>query len=252
MKQGDLMTETDLRVTQKYEAYEFLKGLKKHLNKNLSSPQQMRKKVRDLVTSSRSDNKQKHLKSPEAAFTNQFLIPCIFEDISERVGKSKAQQCMLSEFRIMRDLYCWKTSSQRQMHHPFSKGIAGKPQEIMRRWKGDPKKQTSQSAPDFALRDPFPFNIVFEIKYFEKGGPERAATELVTNLYQAFFYRALPYVPPTKRNPSWDYDYACLLAFDASPDGTLYQTWESLPPKVKRGFWEGANVYAMILRSDAG
>jgi len=122
----------------------------------------------------------------------------------------------------------------------------------MRRWKGDPKKQTVQSAPDFALRKPFPFNIVFEIKYFEKGGAERAATELVTDLYQAFFYRALPYVPPKNRNPSWDYDYACLLACDASPDGTLLNAWESLPPKVKCGFWEGANVYAMILRGDGG
>jgi hypothetical protein len=46
--------------------------------------------------------------------------------------------------------------------------------------------------------------------------------------------------------------YACLLAFDASPDGTLQQSWESLPGKVKRGFWEGANVYAMILRSADG
>lgn len=49
----------------------------------------------------------------------------------------------------------------------------------MRRWKGEPNKQTIQSAPDLALCNPFPFNIVFEIKYFDKGGAEKAATELV-------------------------------------------------------------------------
>ena len=121
----------------------------------------------------------------------------------------------------------------------------------MRRWKGEPNKQTSQSAPDLALRNLFPFNIVFEIKYFADGGLGKAATELVTDLYQAFFYRALPYVKATESKPSWDYEYACLLAYDASPGGTLRQSWESLPPKVKSGFWNGANVYAMILRSDA-
>lgn len=246
------MTEIDTRVTQKHEAYQFLKGLQKHLNANLPSPQQMRKEIQDIVTISRKDNAQKHLNMPEAAFTNHFLIPRIFDVVSERVGKDKARQCLLSEYIAMRKDYCWNTSPQRQERHPFSKGIAHKPQAIMRRWKGEPNKQTIQSAPDLALRDPFPFNIVFELKYFDKGGLEKATTELVADLYQAFFYRALPYVPPTKRYPSWDYNYACLLAFDASPDGTLHQSWESLPPKVKRGFWEGANVYAMILRSDAG
>jgi hypothetical protein len=122
----------------------------------------------------------------------------------------------------------------------------------MRRWKGESNKQTIQSGPDLALCKPFPFNILFEIKYFEKGGLEKAETELVNDLYQAFFYRALPYVKATERKPSWDYEYACLLAYDASPGGTLHQSWESLPPKVKSGFWNGANVYAMILRSDAG
>jgi hypothetical protein len=252
MKQGDLMTETDLRVTQKNEAYQFLKGLQKHLNANLPSSQQMRKEVRDIVANSKNDKKQNHLKYPEAAFTNHYLIPRIFDIVSERVGKSNARQCMLSEYIAMRKDYCWNTSPQRQERHPFSKGIANRPQTIMRRWKGEPNKQTIQSAPDLALCNPFPFNIVFEIKYFDKGGAEKAATELVTDLYQAFFYRALPYVPPTKRNPSWDYDYACLLACGTSPGGTLQQSWESLPPKVKRGFWEGANVFAMILRSDAG
>jgi hypothetical protein len=245
------MTETDIRVTQKNDAYQFLKGLEKHLNKTLPSPQQMRKEVRDLVTNARKENNPKHLKHPESAFTNHFLIPRIFDFVSERVGSSNARQCMLSEYVIMRKDYC-SASPQRQDRHPFSKGIADGPQAIMRRWKGDPNKQTIQSAPDLALRNPFPFNIVFELKYFDNGGSDKAEKELVTDLYQAFFYRALPYVPRTKRNPSWDYEYACLLAFDASPNGTLQQSWESLPPKVKRGFWEGANVYAMILRTDAG
>ncbi len=244
------MTETDPSVTQKDEAYQFLQGLKGYLNKTLPPPQRMRKEIRELVTSARKSNEQKYLKNPESALTNRFLIPYIFNFVSERMGKLNAQQCMLSEYRIMRESHCARASPQRQERHPFSKAIADGPEAITRRWKGEPNKQTIQSAPDLALRNPFPFNIVFELKYFEKGGSKKAATELVTDLYQAFFYRALPYVPATKDKPSWDYNYACLIACDASPDGALCQSWESLPPKVKRGFWQGANVYAMILRND--
>jgi hypothetical protein len=150
----------------------------------------MQRDVRDLVANSRRDNNQEHqhLKDPESVFTNHFLIPRIFDVVSERVEKSNARECMLGEYLAMRKDYTGNSSPQRQARHPFGKGIGDKPQTIMRRWKGDPpNKETIKSAPDLALRSPFPFNIVFEIKYFDKGGAEKAATELVTNLYQAFF-----------------------------------------------------------------
>jgi hypothetical protein len=55
-------------------------------------------------------------------------------------------------------------------------------------------------------------------------------------------------VPETKTHPAWDYDYACLLAFDASAEGNFLYAWESLDTSVKKGFWESANIYVMILR----
>jgi hypothetical protein len=246
------MAATDVKMAKKHEVYQFLKGLNDHLNASLPSAHQMQKEIREMVMDARKNNQPKHLKNPESALTNHFLVPHIFNFVSERVGKLDAQQCMLSEYRKMREKYCFSASPQRQERHPFSKVIADKPQEIMLRWKGKPSKQTIKSAPDLALRNPLPFNIVFEIKYFEKGNSKKAVTELVANLYQTFFYRALPYVPAMKDYPSWDYDYACLLACDASPDGMLYQSWKSLPQKVRRSFWEGANVYTMILRRDVG
>jgi hypothetical protein len=72
--------------------------------------------------------------------------------------------------------------------------------------------------------------------------------ELATNIYQAFFYRGLPYVPPKKSSPAWDYEFACLLAYDASDAGSLRQAWNGLDTEVKNCFWDGANVYVMILR----
>jgi hypothetical protein len=65
---------------------------------------------------------------------------------------------------------------------------------------------------------------------------------------QAFFYRSLPYVEPRKPSmPAWDYDFACLLAYDASSDGSLKRAWDRLDNQVKRAFWKGANVYVIML-----
>jgi hypothetical protein len=47
----------------------------------------------------------------------------------------------------------------------------------------------------------------------------------------------------------WDYDYACLLAYDASIDGSLQKAWNTINEAVRlEGLWDGANIYVMILR----
>jgi hypothetical protein len=116
----------------------------------------------------------------------------------------------------------------------------------MAQWTREQGSTLVQACPDFAFREPFPFKIVFEGKYFESGATVRAQTELVVNIYQAFFYRGLPYIPPRKSSPSWDYDFACLLASDASDNGSLKRAWDVLRNEVKRGFWDGANVYVIF------
>jgi hypothetical protein len=73
----------------------------------------------------------------------------------------------------------------------------------------------------------------------------------VSAAYEAFFYRALPYVAPRKSGPPWDYEFSCLLVGDASEGGTLQCAWEELSETVKAGFWEGANIYLMIIRGAA-
>ena len=94
---------------------------------------------------------------------------------------------------------------------------------------------------------------MFEGKYFDHGSPAKAEAELVENIYQAFFYRALPMVPGNANRPAWDYEFACLLACDASPDGALLNAWNKIPPNVREGFrfWEGANVFIMVVRGEA-
>ena len=88
---------------------------------------------------------------------------------------------------------------------------------------------SSKAAPT-SLREPCRHKIVFEGKYFSNGSLTYAQKELVGDIYQAFFYRGLPFVPQTRRGRAkWDYDYSCLLAYDASPMGTLKAAWEAFP-----------------------
>ena len=109
---------------------------------------------------------------------------------------------------------------------------------IVKSWWGSPKEAPASNAcPDFALRHPCPYTVVGETKYFRKGGAEAAKTELVRGIYQCCYYRWLP-----KASSSWDYDYSCLLAYDASRNGVLAKAWETVNSKVKDACWNGANV----------
>jgi hypothetical protein len=232
----------DLSGTQNYhqrkhDAYAFLKKLEKTLNSILPPPTKLRTEIRKTAGDA------------EDAFLRQFVIPELHRLMSEydEMDASKASQALLSEYRTLRKTICSGTPARSQKH-PFKKIMGTKPTSIMQQWMAGHSNALTQSCPDFATREPFPFKIVFEGKYFEKGGPGRAATELVSSIYQGFFYRGLPYEPSRKSGPAWDYEFACMLAGDVSEEGSLQRAWEALPKEVKKGFWEGANIYVMIAR----
>ena len=61
------------------------------------------------------------------------------------------------------------------------------------------------------------------------------------------FYRGLPSIAPRKEGEAgWDYEFACLLAYDASENGELAALWDAV--NAKDTFWEGANIFIMIVR----
>jgi hypothetical protein len=160
---------------------------------------------------------------------------------------AKATQGLLSEYTALRRNIC-SDSPVRKQRHPFAKIMGANPTAIMQQWMGGRDNALTQSCPDFATRDPFPFKIVFEGKYFKNGGPSMATRELVSSIYQAFFYRGLPYDGSRQNGPAWNYEFACMLAGDVSAEGNLQLAWDAIPRAVKKGFWEGANIYVMIVR----
>src|SRR5262249_55918394 len=189
---------------RKKDAYSFLKNLEKAINLHLPPPSQLRTQIRELTKECASDKSRDHLKTPEAAFLNQLVVPTLWELMSKYDGmdRTKAKESLLNEYkRLRREPFPFCSGPTfRSERHPFTKIMGSKPRTVMQQWLSG---TLTQSSPDICTRKPFPFKILFEVKYLEKAGRERAVTELVTSIYQAFFYRGLPYVASRKGGPAW-------------------------------------------------
>lgn len=233
----------------KSRAHRFLREVERSIERMLPPPDVLRAEVRALVGSAKLDNGDPHMRWPEGAFLSKYVLPPLHSALRTVCGLSPADatKALLSESYRHMQAICSGTPA-RSARHPFDKSLAPSARQIVQKWRT--VKPLTQSCPDLALRAPCDYTIVFEGKYFEQGSAQRAEADLVTNLYQAFFYRALPKIAGTATRPAWDYDFSCLLACDASPQGTLRKAWNSLDQSAREGFWDGASVYVMILRND--
>jgi len=94
-------------ATTKGQALEFLKELEKALNRKLPGPTEMESWIRSTVAAAKTDDKQKHLRLPEAAFLNGWALPVLFELLktSGRLSTESAQRALLNEYhRTMPDI----------------------------------------------------------------------------------------------------------------------------------------------------
>jgi hypothetical protein len=230
----------------------FLQGLSEAILKVAPRATDMDLEIGRIVKAAKSNDQQGNLRGPEAAFLNTYVLPVLNQYLQNVAGLTadQSREALLNEYhRTMPQIS--SRLPMRAKKHPFKKTLGSSAESIYRQWT-DPKQNygLSHSCPDFALGMPFPHSILFEGKYF--GGLRQNATkQLVTGIYEAVFYRGLPRMDAANpEHPKWDYDYACLLAYDASPCGTLIAAWNALGEEVKKSFWEGANIYVMILRND--
>ena len=170
--------------------YEFFQQLESYLNAKIPSPGYMRDEITRIVAESK-ENTDTHMRFSEGAFLNKFITPNIHKFLTEETRLSAAEACnaLLSEsFRNLPDIA--SASPARFNANPFQKSVGSKASEIMKAWRGDGRgSPVSRSAPDIALRSPY--KVIFEGKYFKSGGIKAAETELVKDLYQAFFYLGL-------------------------------------------------------------
>lgn len=241
---------------EKGKAKQFLEEMESFLATRLPPRTEVRATVDEEVARARSarlkgsDKTPRYISSPEGAFFKLLGVKYIFNFLVEKIEMSKeaARTVLLSE--TFRNCSGYSSDSPRSKEkHPFTKNEESIWNIVARWWNPTEKYVVQQSCPDLALGAPCQHSIVIEGKYFRKGGYKAAQSELVKDIYQCFFYRGLPHVPQSKTHPAWEYDYACLLAYDASDEGNLSIAWQEVNEKVVRGLWFGANIHVMVIRS---
>jgi hypothetical protein len=242
------MSRLDARAERPTDAaYSFFRALEQQLNATMPGPREMAKTIDEIVRVSKGGASERHKAFAEGAFLNHFVLPTLHRFVAEYPGMDpeKARESLLSESYRRMKKYA-SGSPARSAKHPFDKVVGVSAPGVIRRWKS--ATALIQSCPDLALRAPCPHHVVFEGKYFRRGGLGAAESALAADIYQAFFYRGLARLAATKTHPAWDYDYACVLAYDGTEDGALSRAWNGLRPKIGKGCWEGAGIYVMILR----
>lgn len=122
-------------ATIKDHALEFLKELEKTLNGKLLGPADMESWIRRTVAAAKTDNGQKHLRLPEAAFLNGQALPVLFDLLISyaRLSGEQAQQALLSEYHRSTPNLA-RQSPIRWERHPFRKILGARASDIYQGW----------------------------------------------------------------------------------------------------------------------
>ena len=232
-------------------AFQFLRSLEHRLSQRLPAWLELHEAVPEIVAEAKMREDWGNKRQPEDAFLYHFAFPIVFEYLANEMalGRDKARESLLCEYhKFMPDLVSGTPTRPIRFGIPFGKEIEST-ESINTRWRNEAvTAKTQQPCPDFAIRAPSPHKVVFEGKYFSSGTLAAAENHLVQSSYQAFFYRSLPPSEANYQGISWEYDYACLLACDASEEGNLLEAWRTLDEGVRNDFWSGSSVYVMIVR----
>jgi hypothetical protein len=200
---------------------------------------------------------QKGQPANEQLFLEKFVLPAIPKYLGQALdppaideGDKRICEAFLAESSKAKRESLTSDSPRSAKKYLFTKVWANPKHVVASWWQPSKKGPTSQSCPDWAFRGPCPYRVVFEGKLFRSGETEHARAELVSGIYQCFYYRAHPELRETKTHPPWKYDYACLFAYDSSEKQTLVEAWKSLKNEVKKACWDSANIFVMVLPAE--
>ena len=157
-----------------------------------------------------------------------------------------ARTALLAEGYATKELRNFASGSPSGGKYPFKKGIAAALKNAKNEWWKE-GRGLYDACPDFALRAPNKYSIVFECKLFKGGGKDQAKATLVNGVYECSFYRGLPTLFASKGPNASSYDYACLLVYDSSANESVRKAWGEVNEGVKRSCWEALHVYVMAL-----
>jgi hypothetical protein len=227
----------------KEEAYAFLRQLEHALNNSKPNKDAFTKWMKNA----KAERPEAKSMFWEGLFLDDYVLPVMNSSLMHvpHMSVEKAKESFLAESILMRKAGCTLGSPASRNRHLFTKTFGLGPEHVAGLWWSDLKNVTTQSCPDWAMRSPY--KIVFEGKLFRAGSLDVAKRELVNGIYECAYYRGHPTVPATKKHPAWDYDYACLVAYDASDKCSFKQAWDSIHHDIKDGCWNSENVFVMVI-----
>jgi len=235
------------------QAKRFLSGFEERLRGNLRLSEQagegktIAEQIEQIRARARDDKKDRHLKAPEAAFLNRWVAPALYEQLrAVGLDESEAKAALLTESHTSLKQISGGPAA-RPVAFPLEKKMGVPAGEIYARWacRSDGQPFT-QPYPDLTVRHPS-YQIVFEGKYFRSGSLKYAERQLVAAIHESLFYLGVPEIKARSRE--WGYKYACLVAFDASPDATLLTAWNNLKG-TRAKFWDGANLHVVLIGAE--
>jgi len=242
-----MQTASDVE-SDREAAGRFLDGLKEHLNNRISLPE-----VREWIQNKEESRPTGKDVQYELLFTDEVVLPAVSEYLGKALGlpptDERVRRAFLAESTLAREQKRTSDSPRSANKYLFTKVFGANSKGVVKSWwKESEKGQTCQSCPDWAFRAPCPHAVVFEGKFFRKGGIDAARRELVSGIYQCFYYLAHPTFPPTETHPAWDYKYACLFAYDASRERSLVTAWETLSKTIRDACSGGpSNIFVIVL-----
>jgi hypothetical protein len=226
----------------KQGAYRFLESVSDRLNNAAPAPSAIRDYVNFVWDKSAEEKLERERVAckENLAFYN-FAAAHIFElgKVTAKLDDDEMRQAFHCEYYKKFPEFSGGNSFRRN-GHLFSKNRDDDASKIMERWSKAGTLPPNQAYPEAGLSSPFPFKIVFEAKLFTDESSGAAQKALVNGAYETAFYRGLP------PSDGWDYDFGCLIAFDASDGAHLNHVWNSVAHKHL--FWDDASVFIMIVR----
>lgn len=232
------------------QAEGFFKALKDYLSEELPSVNAVNQEISQAKKRFEQTGEE-GARAYEGPFFKMHVVPAVHKFLTRgpnSLASEAAKQALLAEGHVELKAYASGTPASPPIY-PYKKTLAGTLKTARKDWWGS-GKVLSSSCPDLALRLPSGLSIVFEGKLFRSDSAAAAKSAIVDGIYECFFYRALPTLMKSEELKSSGYEYACLLAYDASPKGSLVEAWNSINADIERSCREALNILVMVVRND--
>ncbi len=199
--------------------------------------------LNDLMHLKKSGRSSAGSHSIEELFTREYLCPAISKYFTDKIDSKLA----LSNIEIEKGLgtegfqKCpgFSFTPARRQAHFFTKNDVIKSKPPLAWFKSSEKNLSKfQACPDFAIREPLPFNAIGEVKFFNNRLITSAIDELYNATRQAVFYLGAF---------RGEYDNAILVFVDATPARTFKEALKELRPELLERYGCETGVYLCVI-----